>query len=118
MRIKDRFSKKEKPKKSTTDVVKEEFSKELKDDKDKVIKHSKRIKNLWQTKDIIQLKTDSIAILWKKKGREDEFFAEFEKITKEGYELKMSEGVKALDAGPIDIQIGYYYYFQHKDFIK
>jgi len=118
MGIKDRFSKKEKPKKSTTDVVKEELSKELNEDKENVIKHSKRIKKLWQTKEIVQFKTDAIAVLWKKKGREDEFFENFDKLTKEGYELKMSEGIKALDAGPIDMQIGLYYYFQHKDFVK
>ena len=118
MRIKDRFSKKEKHKGTTTEKVKKELSKELKDDKEKVIRHSKRIKSLWQTKEIVQFKTDAIAVLWKKKGHEDEFFAEFDKITKKGYELKLSEGMKALDAGPIDMQIGMYYYFQHKDFIK
>ena len=57
-------------------------------------------------------------MLWKKKGYEEQFFAEFDKVTKEGYQMVLSEGVKALDAGPIDIQIGSYYYFQHRNFIK
>ena len=118
MRIKDRFSKKEKSKKLTTEKIKKELKDELKDDKEKVLKHSKRIKKLWQTKEIVKLKTDAIAVLWKKRGREDEFFAEFDKITKEGYQMVVMESVKALDVGPIDMQIGYYYYFQHKDFIK
>ena len=118
MRIKDRFSKKENTKESTTQKVKKELKSELADDKQKVLKHSKRIRNLWKTKEIVQLKTEAIAVLWKKKGLEDEFFAEFDKITKDGYEMVGMEGVKALDAGPIDMQIGMYYYFQHKDFIK
>ena len=118
MRIKDRFSNNEKDKESTTVKVKKEVKNELIDEKKQIIKQSKRIKNLWKTKEIIQLKTDSIAILWKKKGKEDEFFAEFDKITKEGYHMVGMESVKAIDVGPINMQIGYYYYFQHRDFIK
>jgi len=53
-----------------------------------------------------------------KKGYETIFFEEFDKVTKEGYQMVLMEGVKALDAGPIDIQIGNYYYFQHRNFIK
>ena len=42
---------------------------------------------------------------------------EFEKITKEGYHMMLMEVVKAIDAGPIDIHIGNFYYFQHKNYI-
>jgi hypothetical protein len=40
------------------------------------------------------------------------------KITKVGYQMVQMEGVKAIDAGPLDIQIGNYYYFQNKKFIR
>ena len=46
------------------------------------------------------------------------YVEEFDKDTKEGYQMVLMKGVKALDAGPIDIQIGSYYYFQNKKFIK
>ena len=57
-------------------------------------------------------------MLWKKKGYETQFFEEFDKVTKESHQMVLMEGVKARDAGPIDIQIGNYYYFQNKKFIK
>lgn len=115
MGIKEKFSKKDK---STTDKVKEELQEEIAEDKKQAIGHAKRIKKLWRSKEVLQLKTDAIVVLWKKKGYEEQFFAEFDKTTKEGYQLVLVEGVKALDAGPIDIQIGNYYYFQHRNFIK
>ncbi len=116
MGLKDRFSKKDKVGK--TDTVKKELHKEYDEDKKQVVGHAKRIKQLWRTKEILQLKTDSIAVLWKKKGYEVQFFEEFDKITKAGYQLVLMEGIKALDAGPIDIKIGSYYYFQHKSCIR
>ena len=118
MGIKDRFSKKTKPKESTSDTVKKEIHTEYEEEKKQVVGHVKRIKTLWRSKEIVQLKTEAIAVLWKKKGYETQFFEAFDKITKEGYHMVLSEGVKALDAGPIDIQIGHYYYFQHRNFIK
>ncbi len=118
MGLKEKFSKKDKPKKTTSDTVKNELHKEYHEDKKQVLGHAKRIKQLWRSKEILQLKTDSIAILWKKKGYEVQFFEEFDKITKEGYQMVLMEGVKALDAGPIDIKIGSYYYFQHKSCIR
>ncbi len=116
MGIKDRFSKKDKEGK--TDTVKKEIHEEYDEEKKQVVGHAKRIKQLWRSKEILQLKTDSIAVLWKKKGYEAQFFEEFDKITKEGYQMVLSEGIKALDAGPIDIKIGSYYYFQHKRCIR
>jgi hypothetical protein len=116
--IKEKFSKKDKSKKSTKDIVKKELHEEYQEDKKQAIGHAKRIKQLWRSKEIVQLKTEAIAILWKKRGYEAQFFDAFDKITKEGYQLVLTEGVKALDAGPIDVQIGNYYYFQHRNFIK
>ena len=118
MGLKEKFSKKDKVKESKKDNVKKELHEEYNEDKKQVVGHAKRVKQLWRTKEILQLKTDAIAVLWKKKGYEEKFFEEFDKITKAGYQLVLMEGVKALDAGPIDIQIGTYYYFQHKSCIR
>jgi hypothetical protein len=79
---------------------------------------AKSIRKLWKNKEIVQLKTDAIAVLFKKRGYEDEFFTEFDTLTKEGYQMVLMEPVKVIDAGPIDMQIGSYYYFQHKNCIR
>ena len=118
MGLKDKFSKTVKSGKSTKDTVHKEAKKEFSEDKKLVVGHAKRMKELWRTKETVQLKTDAIAILWNKRDSEAEFFAAFDEITKEGYRLVWSEVVKAINAGPIAIQIGTYYYFQHRDFIK
>jgi len=112
--VKERFSKKNDSEKSTTDTVKNE----LEEDKKQVVGHAKRIRHLWRSKEIVQVKTDAVVILWKKKGYEEKFFEEFDKITKEGYQMVLMEEVKALEAGPIDVKIGSYYYFQHKSCIR
>jgi hypothetical protein len=118
MGIKEKFSKKEKSKKSTSKNLKKDISAELQEDKKSIAAHAKQVKKLWRSKETVQLKTDAIAVLWKKRGHEEQFFAEFDKITKEGYQMVLTEAVKAIDAGPIAIQIGSYYYFQHRNFIK
>jgi len=118
MGLKEKFSKKDKPEKSTTENVKKEIHEDIGESKKQVVGQAYRIKNLWKSKEIVQLKTDAIAVLYKKKGYEDKFFEEFDKITNEGYQMMLMEPVKAIDAGPIDIQIGTYYYFQNKKFIK
>jgi len=118
MGIKEKFSKKDKSKKSTTDTVKKELHEEYQEDKKQTVGHAKRIKQLWRSKEIIQLKTDAIVVLWKKRGYEEQFFEAFDKITKEGYQMVLVEDVKAIDAGPLDIKIGNYYYFQNKKFIR
>ena len=118
MGLKEKFSKKDKSKKPAKDEIKKELHEEYQEEKKQITGHAKRVKHLWRSKEIVQLKTDAIAILWKKKGYEDKFFEEFDKITKEGYQMVLAEGVKTLDAGPIDIKIGSYYYFQHRNFIK
>ena len=118
MGFKDKFSKNEKQENISSDKVKKELKSEYEEDKKQAIGHAKRIKNLWKSKEVIQLKTEAIAILYKKRGYEEKFFAEFERLTKEGYHMVLMEAVKAIDAGPIDIQIGTYYYFQNKKFIK
>ena len=118
MGLKEKFSKKSEPKKSTTDNIKNELGEEYDESKKQFVGQAHRLKNLWKTKEIVQLKTDAIAVLYKKRGYEEKFFQEFNKITKEGYQMMLMEPVKAIDAGPIDMQIGNYYYFQHKSCIR
>lgn len=118
MGIKDKFSKIEKSTKSISKDAKKEMKDEIEEDKKRLLKHSKRIKRLWKSSETVQLKTETIAVLWRKRGNEEEFFEAFDKITNEGYELKLSEDVKAVDVGPINFKIGTYYYFQHRKFIK
>ena len=118
MGLKEKFSKKDKPKKSTSDTVKKELHEEIGEEKKQLVGHAKRVRHLWRSKEIVQLKTDAVAVLWKKKGYEEKFFEEFNRITKEGFQMVLMEGVKALDAGPIDMKIGSYYYFQHKSCIR
>ncbi len=116
MGLKEKFSKKDKVGK--TETVKNELHEELGEDKKQLVGHAKRVRHLWRSKEIVQLKTDAVAVLWKKKGYEEKFFEEFDKITKEGFQMVLMEPVKAIDAGPIDMQIGSYYYFQHKSCIR
>jgi len=118
MGLKEKFSKKDKSEKSTTGGIKKELSSEYDEGKKQVVGQAHRLKNLWKSKEVVQLKTDAIAVLFKKKGYEEKFFEEFNKITKEGFQLVLMEPVKAIDAGPIDIQIGNFYYFQHKSCIR
>ncbi len=116
MGLKEKFSKKDKVGK--TENAKNELQKEYDEGKKQFLGQAKRMKNLWKSKEIVQLKTDAIAVLYKKRGYEEKFFEEFNKITKEGYQMVLMEPVKAIDAGPIDMQIGSYYYFQHKSCIR
>jgi len=115
--LKEKFSKKDKSEKPK-DGIKKELSSEYDEGKKQIVGQANRLKSLWKSKEIVQLKTDAIAILFKKKGYEAKFFEEFEKITKEGFQLVLMEPFKAIDAGPIDIQIGNFYYFQHKSCIR
>jgi hypothetical protein len=118
MGLKERFSKKDKSEKSTTSDIKKELGSEYEEGKKQVVGQAHRLKNLWKSKEVVQLKTDAVAVLYKKKGYEEKFLEEFDKITKEGYQMVLMEPFKALDAGPIDIQLGNFYYFQHKSCIR
>ena len=99
-------------------VIKKELDDQVQENKKQIFGKAKSIKKLWKNKEIVQLKIDTIAVLFKKCGYEDEFFTEFDNLTKEGYQMVLMEPVKAIDAGPIDIQIGNYYYFQKGSLIK
>ena len=73
-------------------------------------------KKIIKSKDIVERKTDSIAILVRKKGFEEEFFKEFENITKEGYKMMLSEEITDPIPG-VRVVIGSLYFFQHKKYI-
>jgi len=75
------------------------------------------IKKILETKDIIYLKTEAIAILVKKKGELKNFCEVFDSITKEGYELKAKENVT--DPVPkLNVNLAYLYIFQNKKYIQ
>ena len=74
------------------------------------------LKEILECKEIVYLKTDSIAILIKRKGESKKFFEAFDKITREGYDLKSQEPIT--DPIPkLDIVLGYIFYFQNKKYI-
>ena len=74
------------------------------------------LKEILEYKETVYLKTDSIAILIKKKGESKKFFEAFEKITREGYDLKSQELIT--DPIPkLNIALGYIFYFQNKKYI-
>ena len=78
---------------------------------------AKDIKTILETKDVIYLKTEAIAILVKKKGELKKFCEAFDSITKEGYELKTTETVT--DPIPkLNVNLAYLYIFQNKKYIQ
>jgi len=80
-------------------------------------KGSKYLKEIIKSKEVVQIKTDATAILLRKKGNEEEFFKEFDNITKEGYKMMLYEELS--DPVPvIKVIIGYLYFFQHKKYIN
>jgi hypothetical protein len=77
----------------------------------------KDVKAILETKDAIYLKTDSIAVLVKRKGELKKFLEAVEMLTKEGYELKAQEVIT--DAVPkLSMTLAHLYIFQNKKFIK
>lgn len=88
----------------------------IKDQLEFVKKDSKFLKKFIKSKKIVQIQTDATAILVRKKGNEEEFFKEFDKITKEGYRMMLSEEVTDPVPG-MKINIGFIYFFQHKKYI-
>ncbi|MFZ8907910.1 MAG: hypothetical protein ACO2Y5_05225 [Nitrosopumilaceae archaeon] len=88
----------------------------IKDQLEYMKKDSKYLKKFIQSKKVVQIKTEATAILVRKKGNEDEFFKEFDKITKDGYKMMLSEEVTDPVPG-IKVNVGFIYFFQHKKFI-
>jgi hypothetical protein len=79
-------------------------------------KDSLYLKKILQSKKTVYLKTDATAVLVRKKGNETEFFEEFDKITKEGYKMMLSEEITDPIPG-IKVILGFVYFFQNKKYI-
>ena len=88
----------------------------IKDQLDYIKKDSKYLKKIIQSKKIVHIKTDATAILVRKKGNEEEFFKEFDNITKEGYKMMLSEEITDPVPG-IRVVLGYIYFFQNREYI-
>lgn len=81
-------------------------------------KEALHLKKILQSEEIVQVKTDAIAILLRKMGREEEFVAEFDKLTKEGYRMILREEIKEFPiSSGFNIQLGTLYYFQNVKYI-
>ncbi|MDH3611190.1 MAG: hypothetical protein OEM79_05445 [Nitrosopumilus sp.] len=102
MRVKEKIS-------GTTSSIKDQIGYLKKD--------SIYFKKILNSKNIVFLKTDATAILVRKKGNEQEFFKEFDNITKEGYKMMLSEEITDPVPG-IKVNLGYVYFFQNKKFIN
>jgi hypothetical protein len=76
-----------------------------------VKKEGDDIKKALEKKDLIYLKTDSLAVVIRKLGGLDEFLRVFENLTKEGYLLVWTEPVTSIL--PVGFRlVGSFYYFQ------
>ena len=88
----------------------------IKDQLDYLKKDSAYVKKFLESKKTVIMKTEASAILVRKKGNEKEFFEKFDKITRDGYKMMLSEEVTDPVPG-IKVNFGYIYFFQHKKFI-
>ena len=81
-----------------------------------VKKEAEDIKKALAKKDLIYLKTDTLAVVLRKLGGLDEFLVVFDKLTKEGYLLVWIEPVTSVL--PIGFRlVGNFYYFQRGKFV-
>ena len=74
---------------------------------------------LLESDKVVYLKTDSMAVLIRKKGNEVEFFEELDSITKEGYKMMLQEQVSDPVPGlKVDLIRMRIYYFQNIKYIS
>jgi len=74
---------------------------------------------LLESDKVVYLKTDSMAVLIRKKGNEVEFFEELDCITKEGYKMMLQEQVSDPVPGlKVDLIRMRIYYFQNIKYIS
>ena len=107
--------------KKTTDSIQktgESSSKAAKESMGFVKDEAKFFKKMWRPESIVPFKTDAVAIPLFRKGKEEEFFVEFDNLTKEGYKLMANEEVKALEIGHFGIDLGTLFLFQKLKYIK
>ncbi len=89
----------------------------VKEQLDYLKKDSLYLKEILQSKEVIYLKTDTIAVLVRRKGNEAKFFEAFDSITKEGYQMRLHEEITDPVPG-LNIKLAYVYYFQNVKFLK
>jgi len=79
----------------------------------------KDLKKQMKTEESVVTKNDAFAILHSGPKNQKSFFAEFEKITREGYVLNGIIDTKGLPITPFgfDIKSGKFFFFQNKKFI-
>jgi len=76
-------------------------------------------KELLESNKVVYLKTDSIAVLVRKKGNEVKFFEELDSITKEGYKMMLQEQVSdPIPFVKVDLTRIRIYYFQNIKYIS
>jgi len=74
---------------------------------------------LLESDKVVYLKTDSMAVLVRRKGNEVEFFEELDSITKEGYKMMLQEQVSDPVPGlKVDLIRMRIYYFQNIKYIS
>ncbi len=74
---------------------------------------------LLESDKVVYLKTDSMAVLIRKKGNEVEFFEELDSITKEGYKMMLQEEVSdPIPVVRVDLVRIRIYYFQNIKYIS
>ncbi len=76
-------------------------------------------KELLESNKVVYIKTDSIAVLVRKKGNEVAFFEELDSITKEGYKMMLAEQVsEPIPMVKVDLIRIRIYYFQNIKYIS
>ena len=76
------------------------------------------MKKIFQSKDMIYMKTDALAIVLRKLGKTEEFLQIIDKLTKEGYRLVHHEIVREIPiAGGFNFPIGSFYFLQRAKYI-
>ncbi len=76
-------------------------------------------KELLESNKVVYLKTDSIAVLVRKKGNEVQFFEELDSITKESYKMMLQEQVsEPIPMVKVDLTRIRIYYFQNIKYIS
>jgi len=91
----------------------------IKDQLSHIKKDSVWQKELLESDKVVYLKTDSMAVLIRKKGNEVEFFEELDSITKEGYKMMLQEEVSdPIPVVRVDLVRIRIYYFQNIKYIS
>ena len=74
-------------------------------------------KRILESKDLIFFKTDAVAVVLRKLGGLDEFFAAVDKLTKEGYLLVAWEDVSGSSIPLVGGMLGTLYIFQRSKYV-